>query len=77
MGPPSSNKYSKRNEHILLRRVNSWLFTKRGRGFEHGTTPKQIQLVVREGTRTWDLQITSTRHVYEGGEAILSLEASF
>ena len=26
---------------------------------KQGATMKQIQLVVREGTRTWDLQITS------------------
>ena len=42
------------------RRQTSWLFTKRDRGFEFGTTERQIPLVA--GRRLWtrDLRITTT-----------------
>ena len=38
------------------RRQTSWLFTKRGRGDELGSTKKQLQLSGQSGTRTRDLR---------------------
>ena len=79
MHATETNETNISNEHKIVknptcRRQTNWLFTKHDRGFELGTTEKQILLVA--GWRPWtrELQITNEKWVSDNSLSYICLK---